>query len=512
MLAFLILFSFALGDEKVAHNAEPTFPRGVKNQENFCFMNRVQSDNISWIWDKPRVANRFYTFLPLDESSYRSFQHHKKRNFNFFIDQNYFNPRFTQQEQNQFYEHFPEAKTNYNSLLLSKDVYHGFSEEKEEVIEESHYRHRFYSFVLDSKPSLQPRLMAIFEDVYATHRGLIVHPKTCDYVYNGGCVYMMHETFFELHSQPRQVDQAITLGSGASGTWHFPMELFVSFSGVDPALLYDPHVLIHMPRTNFWISDWMNLLNISDDRLIYEHTIEAKKLYAPEPGRCCQVFASQLEWMNDKFNPLPVEKRVHSSQRTIIFIGRSTSRLVGNEQQIVNHIQQFARNHHYSFVYHNDGNLPSLQDQIFRFAQAPIVIAPHGAGLLFTTFSPGNACIREFMPPNNPECYARIGFLRALNYRMYMLDDHGNFRLEEINESLEDCHRYFESSLVNNSPASSPIGFESLPKKRQLPGSGTTLLHKGSWLLPSLVFFAFFAVFSCYRSMRSHQIIVSILG
>lgn len=53
------------------------------------------------------------------------------------------------------------------------------------------------------------------------------------------------------------------------------------------------------------------------------------------------------------------------------------------------------------------------------------------------------------MPPNNPECYARIGFLRSLNYRMYILDETGNFRVQEIDESLMDCHRYFESSLVN---------------------------------------------------------------
>lgn len=115
-----------------------------------------------------------------------------------------------------------------------------------------------------------------------------------------------------------------------------------------------------------------------------------------------------------------------------------------------NHIEEFAGNHHYNFISHHDQSLPSRQEQILRFAETPIVIAPHGAGLLLTTFSSGNACIREFMPPNNPECYARIGFLRSLNYRMYMLDETGNFRVHEIDESLNDCYRYFESSLVNS--------------------------------------------------------------
>lgn len=51
-----------------------------------------------------------------------------------------------------------------------------------------------------------------------------------------------------------------------------------------------------------------------------------------------------------------------------------------------NHIEEFARNHHYNFIFHLDQSLPSLQEQILRFATAPIVIAPHGAGLLLTTF------------------------------------------------------------------------------------------------------------------------------
>ncbi len=39
---------------------------------------------------------------------------------------------------------------------------------------------------------------------------------------------------------------------------------------------------------------------------------------------------------------------------------------------------------------------------------APIIIAPHGASLLLTTFSSENTCIREFMPPNNPVMQDRI--------------------------------------------------------------------------------------------------------
>eukprot|EP01040_Poterioochromonas_malhamensis_P008283 gene8283-8960_t len=143
---------------------------------------------------------------------------------------------------------------------------------------------------------------------------MIINPRTCDYVYNGGCVFMMHETNFQLHSYPGSVDQLITLGSGASGT---------------ETLLYDPHVLIHMPRTNLWISSWMNLLKIPESRLIYDPIIEA---------RSCMP--RLLEWMN-----------------------------------------------HYNFNFHHDQSLPSLQQQIFRFVETPIVIAPYEAGLLLTTIS-----------------------------------------------------------------------------------------------------------------------------
>eukprot|EP01040_Poterioochromonas_malhamensis_P012163 gene12163-13301_t len=297
------------------------------------------------------------------------------------------------------------------------------------------------------------RQLAIFEDVITTNRGLIIHPKTCEFVYTGGCVYMISETSFRMpfDSSVKVFDRVITLTAPASGTWHFPMELFVSLTGVSPDLITDDTVFFHLPRNAFFIRDWMKLLKISKDRLIFDPIIQAKVLYAPEPGRCGEIYESQLAWLNQRFNPFPEEERKISQTREILHLIRTSSRVVRNDHLVTTLIKDFARKHNYTYTAHIDRDLPSLSDQIRIFSRAPIVIGSHGAGLLFTAFSPSNACILEYMPPNNPECYSRISFMKRLNYEMFMMDNN-TMNITQVEESLLRCHNHFESTVGKHVP------------------------------------------------------------
>jgi capsular polysaccharide biosynthesis protein len=311
-------------------------------------------------------------------------------------------------------------------------------------------RTSFYDDLMNINETLKPRRMAIFKDVFVNNYGLIVNRDDCRYLRNAGCWFMKHPRIYNLNGSPHVHDHVISLGAGASGTWHFPMECFVALAGVSKEILQKS--VFHVPTRSPFITGWLHLLNIPDSNIIDSPLIVAKTLYVPEMGRCGETFPTQIQWLRKIVN-LPIDhvKETQENMQQIIedskidgkfttlLIHRSGSRQIRNPQEVENRVKSYAANHGMNFVLHHDQHLPSLPDQIKRFSKAHIIVAPHGAALLFAAFAPPNACIIEFMPILNPECYARIAYIRKLDYIMYTMDNGAAIKVSELEEGLEIC-------------------------------------------------------------------------
>ena len=129
-------------------------------------------------------------------------------------------------------------------------------------------------------------------------------------------------------------------------------------------------------------------------------------------------FPTQIEWLRKKFlTPTDATSGVDRSASPcsghyLLLIKRTKSRQIKQEGKIRQSLSAFAKQHSMQLKYHDDRRLPSLTEQIALFAASSIVVAPHGAGLLFMTFMPPNSCVIEFVRMPNPECYARIAYIR----------------------------------------------------------------------------------------------------
>jgi len=123
---------------------------------------------------------------------------------------------------------------------------------------------------------------------------------------------------------------------------------------------------------------------------------------------------------------------------TLLMIERNQNRGVVNMNEVHNYATTFARDHSLKLLVHSDLAFPALLDQMRNFAQADIVLAPHGAGLLFTTFLPYTSCVIEFSHPSNPYCYAHIAYVRNLSYVMMDMRDN-TMNLNQAKVGLERC-------------------------------------------------------------------------
>jgi len=86
----------------------------------------------------------------------------------------------------------------------------------------SKFLDNFFDMELENQH--EPKV-ARFENVLTNKFGLIVNPKNQKAVRNGGCFHMGAPKYFFMDDRNpnKQYDIVISLTSGASGTWHFPM-------------------------------------------------------------------------------------------------------------------------------------------------------------------------------------------------------------------------------------------------------------------------------------------------
>jgi hypothetical protein len=261
-------------------------------------------------------------------------------------------------------------------------------------------------------------------------------------------------------------------------------------AGVDKEILQ--RSWIHVPYRSRYILRWIDtILHIPAERVISDPFIQAKTLYVPEMGMCGRPTLSQMQWLRQRANltadshttntraiqdkltgldrgkakkwtsPLYTDvftkeegatsssdkktKRkskpnVDAAKMNILLIQRSGARAVRNSHSVTDWLQTLKTVNPAINVYtHTERAMPSLAEQIAIFSNAHIIIAPHGAGLLFSVFASEHACVIELMFPGYPTCYARMAYLRRQDYMMSMVNEDHTINIQTIQESVMKC-------------------------------------------------------------------------
>ncbi len=154
---------------------------------------------------------------------------------------------------------------------------------------------------------------------------------------------MKHSRIYAFNGRPQDIEYVINLGAGATGTWHFPMECFVALAGVSDEILQKS--TFHITSKSSYITSWLKLLHIPDERITDSPFVNAKTLYVPEMGRCGETFPTQIQWLRKIVN-LPMDSvsgnmisnHTHGNGQkkklTMLLIHRSGSRQIRNSREI----------------------------------------------------------------------------------------------------------------------------------------------------------------------------------
>jgi hypothetical protein len=288
-----------------------------------------------------------------------------------------------------------------------------------------------------------PRQMAIFQNVWVDRYGLVTEERQtgCRSVQLGKCP-PCQRPFDKTKSQNHVFKPiVVSLASCYSGIWHFPMENLVALANINFTKYPFSEAVFHVPLKSPYILGWMQLAGIPANR-ITDVSVPARVLLAPEMGVCGHPLRPQIKWLIDSFKPHGGHgtSYAHSSTNpTLLYIERSGRRTVGNNNQVVMALTNFCKKHALKFQVHGDHNLPSLAKQIEIFSKVTFVVAPHGAGELFTAFMDRGGYVLEVSHDGNRahHCYSRLSYHMGHSYTQIMALPGGNFNLSLATSVLE---------------------------------------------------------------------------
>ncbi|CAC5403865.1 unnamed protein product [Mytilus coruscus] len=271
---------------------------------------------------------------------------------------------------------------------------------------------------------------ATFNDVIMFSNGWIIHKTKQLAVRNGGC---LSENKLQMHNvtvtrYKRVVSIAVFWGEGA---WHFPMEALVGLAYVTDTEQWSS--FIHVTQKNKLVLQWLKLVGINEKRVIHG-TILADYLIVPETGKCGSPSQDHIQWLYKKVNISVPFKR-----NTVLLIKRNKSRVMPHFAKIQRFVEKFAKEANINFLLHDDNFLPSLHDQLQRFANASIVIGPHGGGMVNLIAAPKGTCVIEFSPMEANVCYMRLSYLLGLTYVAVPLYGNNTVKENKIKEALNYC-------------------------------------------------------------------------
>lgn len=273
---------------------------------------------------------------------------------------------------------------------------------------------------------------ATFNDVLVFSSGWIIQKTRHLAVRNGGCLsqsgLLVHNATVARYK--RVVSIAVFWGEGS---WHFPMEALAGLAYITETEIWSS--FIHVTQKNNLVLQWLKLVGINEKRVIHG-TILADYLIVPEIGKCGSPSLNHIQWLYKKRNISVPTKR-----NTVLLIKRNKNRVMPYFAKIQSIVENFANVGNLNFLLHDDNDLPSLPVQLQRFANASIVIGPHGGGMVNLIASSKGTCVIEFAPMEANVCYMRLSYLLGLTYVAIPLYRNNTVTENKITDALNHCQR-----------------------------------------------------------------------
>lgn len=291
---------------------------------------------------------------------------------------------------------------------------------------------------------------------HATSEGYVANPRNCSVFRQGGCMARGGHGFLALSSDNpglQRFPTVVTIAAHwANGFWHFPMEAVVGLADADIVrrMEEDDKLVLHVSQRSDYVRQWLDIVGVRNwTRVVSGYVAASRQLVVPRMNRCGKPYLHNLRWLRTRvLDALPGWES--STERQYFLLVRRSHRGLINYQQVAAICREYAEILGLHFYEHDDRDLPPLRAQLAAFANAAVIVAPHGAALTLAVAAPARTCMIEMVPSSNlVPCYMRLAYLLNFNYYGMPLASSGTARLSELEIALDKCRERLSSEQTN---------------------------------------------------------------
>lgn len=246
---------------------------------------------------------------------------------------------------------------------------------------------------------LRRKPLVLHGEWHATNEGYVANPRNCSVFRQGGCTARGGNGFLALSSDNPDVqrfDTVLTIAAHWTyGFWHFPMEAVAGLADADieRRMAEDKQLVIHVSQRSEYARQWLEIVGVRNwTRVVTGYVAAQRQLVVPRMSRCGMPYLHNLRWLRTRVHDaLPGWES--STERQYFLLVRRSHRGLLDYQQVAAICREYAEILGLHFYEHDDRDLPPLRAQLAAFANAAVIVAPHGAALTLAVASPARTCM-----------------------------------------------------------------------------------------------------------------------
>jgi len=298
---------------------------------------------------------------------------------------------------------------------------------------------------------IDQKLWFFSEGGFVNSCGRVYTDTFIDWVYYG-CPYSDQPAECSVHEPAsNHVDTIVSLTQVFIGAYyHHVVESLTRLIHIreeNISLLSSAH--FHVGSMANWATEWAAMWGIPDDKLIIG-IVSADTIVVPQSNYCgvligryakkARLFLHDQVQANMHGNKAQAFLQNHNlsplSATTVLLIKRIHTRVVTNHAEVLELIKSFG----YSVTEFVEGMEGDIYSQCKQFADADVVIGPHGAALSNLLCAKPDAFVIEFQESPHNNCMEVMTHEMGLDYRGIATDiEHvtsGNVSISAIREAL----------------------------------------------------------------------------
>ena len=176
-------------------------------------------------------------------------------------------------------------------------------------------------------------------------------------------------------------------------------------------------IRIHLKVQNEQIDDIFKSLSLDPSRIITGYAF-GKIVYVPRATNCYEASPLDLQIMSAEYKKFVVQTSKDTLRNSVVYIKRTKVRSFADNARTENITKDLCKKYGLKFELFAEDNLPSVNETLFIFYRARVIIAPHGAGLLNMQYSRPGTVIVEASDVKNCPCFLIMAHILGHKYHL----------------------------------------------------------------------------------------------